>query len=145
MNELEYVWLSRLEISNNQKINLIKKFKGIKNLYNSSLDDLVYFGVKDNIIYKILDKKIKKQALYDLEYMKKKEINIISFEDEEYPEKLKKLKDVPICFYIRGNLSILNNEAIGIVGSRIALKESLEISRLVANCFSNLGNNVISG
>ena len=57
MNELEYVWLSRLEISNNQKINLIKKFKGIKNLYNSSLDDLVYFGVKDNIIYKILDKK----------------------------------------------------------------------------------------
>ena len=37
----KYVWLSNLKISNQTKFKLLKKFKGIDNLYNSSLDDLV--------------------------------------------------------------------------------------------------------
>ena len=145
MNNLEYIWLSNLEISNEYKFELIKKFQDIKKLYKSSLDDLVYFDVKDNIIRKILDKSKKEKALRDFEYMEKNKINIISFEDKEYPDKFKMLKNKPISFYFNGNKNILNKEAIGIVGSRVALRESLNISRLVANGFSNMGVNVISG
>ena len=145
MNNLEYIWLSNLEISNEYKFDLIEKFQGIKKLYQSSLDDLVFLGVKDNIIRKILDKNKKEKSLRDLEYMERNKISIIGFEDKEYPSKFKILKNKPVCFYIRGNRDILNNESIAIVGSRVALRESLEISRLVANGFSNMGVNVISG
>lgn len=145
MKEKEYVWLSKLDMSNETKMYLIEKFEGVKNLYNCSLDDLVYFGIKDNLISKILDKKIKDEALYNLEYMKKNKIEIISFEDSIYPKNFNYLKDKPICFYLRGNKEILDYKSIAIVGSRIALKESLEISRLVANGFSIQGINIISG
>ena len=145
MNKIEYVWLSNIEISNKEKFSLIKKFENINNLYKSSLDDLVYFGVKDNIIDKILDKNIRNKTLYDLEYMEKNNIKIINFDDIEYPEKFKVIKDRPVSIYVRGNVDILNKKGIAIVGSRMALKESLEISRLTANAFSEKGYNVISG
>ncbi len=143
---IEHVWLSKIDITNEEKFELIKKFDGIKNLYNSSLDDLIYFGVKENTIRKILNRKIKDEALYDFEYMKKFGIDIIGFENEKiYPKKFNNLKDKPVSFYIRGNKEILDNESVAIVGSRVALNESLEISRLVANGFATMGINVISG
>lgn len=142
---LEHVWFSKIDITNEEKFELIKKFDGVKNLYNSSLDDLIYFDVKENTIIKILNKKTKDEAFYDFEYMKKNEIDIISFEDEKYPKKFNNLKDKPVSFYIRGNKEILNNESVAIVGSRVALNESLEISRLVSNGFATMGINVISG
>ena len=145
MNKIEYVWLSNLNINNEYKFELIKKFGSATNLYKSSLDDLIYFEIKESVINKILDRKIRDKTLYDFEYMNKNKINIISFEDKEYPEKFKKLKDKPVSFYVKGNFEILNNNAIAIVGSRIALKESLEIARLTASCFSLKGENVISG
>lgn len=103
------------------------------------------FGVKDDIIYKILDKKTKEEAHKDLEFMMKNNIEIISWEDSKYPENFCIIENKPICFYLRGDKNILNQESIGIVGSRVALKESLEISRLVANGFACQGVNVISG
>lgn len=145
MKKLEYVWLSKIDISNSNKFKLIKLFGGVENLFQSSFDDLIYFGINDEMAFKILNKNTKEKALYDLEYMNKNNIDIIYFEDKYYPQKLNIIKDKPICFYIKGNKDIINNNAIGIVGSRIALKESLEISRLVANAFSCIGENVISG
>ena len=145
MNKIEYVWLSNLEIKNQEKFDLIKKLGGCYNLYKASLDDLVYFDTKDSIINKILDKKIREKALYDFEYIIKNHIDIISFEDEEYPNNFKNIKENPVWIYVKGNSKILNNKGIAIVGSRMALKESLEISRLTANAFSVKGYNVISG
>lgn len=145
MNKLEYVWLSNLDISNENKFKFIKKFGSIKEFYHCSLDDLIDLEIQDDIAYKILNKNTKEKALRDLEYMEKNQIDIICFEEKLYPTKFKNLVDKPVCFYIKGNLKILNNESIGIVGSRLALKESLEISRLVANVFACKGINVISG
>ena len=145
MKKLEYIWLSKIDISNSNKFKLINIFRGVENLFNSSFDDLVYFGINDEISLKILDKNTKEKSKRDFEYMNKNNINIISFEDAEYPQKFEILKDKPVSIYIKGNKTILNNKSIGIVGSRIALKESLEISRLVANAFCMNGENVISG
>ena len=145
MNKLEHIWLSNLDISNKNKFKLISKFESIENLYNCSLDDLIDLGIKEDTCYKILNKDTKEKALKDLEYIEKNNINLISFEDKEYPKKFKNLDDKPVSIYVKGDFKILDNEAIGIVGSRIALKESLEISRLSASAFASKGINVISG
>ena len=50
----EYVWISKLEISNKLKFMLIKKFNGVENLYNSSLDDLIDLNLKKQDIHTIL-------------------------------------------------------------------------------------------
>ena len=141
----EYVWISKLEISNKLKFMLIKKFNGVENLYNSSLDDLIDLNLKDNLIFKILNKKTKLEAKRDLEYMQKNNIDIIWYENKLYPKKLKNILDPPVCFYIKGNKEILNKDSVGIVGSRSAFKSSLEFSREISKRFSENGINVVSG
>lgn len=145
MNDLEYIWLSNLDISNKNKFDLIKKFESIENIYNCSLDDLLDFQIKENIAYQVLNKDIKEKSKRDLEYINKNGIKIISYDNEKYPEKFKCLNDKPTCIYVKGNIDILNQESIGIVGSRFALKESLEISKLLAYAFANQGTHVVSG
>lgn len=143
--EEEFVWISRLEISNKLKFRLIDKFNGIKNLYNSSLDDLVDIGLNDNLIYKILSKEKRGQAKKDLEYMNKNNIKIIWYENNLYPKKLKFIPDSPLCFYIRGNEKILDLESIGIVGSRKAFESSLSFTKEISKRLSLKGINIISG
>ncbi|MBR1540321.1 MAG: DNA-processing protein DprA [Clostridia bacterium] len=145
MKQLEYVWLSNLDISNRNKFQLMQKLGGIKELYQASLDDLMGAGIKDEIAYKVLSRDAKEKAERDLEYMDKNKIELINFEHQAYPEKFQKLRDKPVCFYVKGDAKILKNESVGIVGSRIALKESMEMARMVAEYFARRGINVISG
>ncbi len=145
MNEIEKIWLSRIKISNRVKRNLIEKFGSIKSFYNCSLDDLVYFNVCDKYIKEILDLNLRKRIFYEYEYLKQNSIGILSFEDEEYPIKLKQIDDFPLILFYKGDINILSNDGVGIVGSRFALNWSLRKSKEIAKEFSKIGINVISG
>lgn len=145
LKELEYIWFSRIKISNKLKDYLLQKFGSIKEFYNCSLDDLVYFNISDKNINEIMDVDLRKKLNYEYEFLKENSIGILNFEDEKYPSKLKKIQDYPKVLYYKGNIDILENDSVGIVGSRIALKESLENARQIAKDISNLGINVISG
>jgi len=50
--------------------------------------------------------------------MKKKGIKIVSMEDPGYPDSLREVPDAPVFLYYRGDLSILSEPCIAIVGSR---------------------------
>lgn len=145
MYKIEKIWLSRIKISNKLKRNLVKKFGSIEEFYNCSLDDLIYFNVNDKDIEKIMDIELRKKLNYEYEFLNKNNIKILSYEDKEYPDKLKKIEDYPLILYYKGNVKILDNDSIGVVGSRIALKASLEKTRTIARSISELEINVISG
>lgn len=145
MNEIEKIWLSRIKISNKMKMKLIKKLGSIKNFYNCSLDDLVYFNVSDKYIKEILDLNLRKRIFDEYEYLKQNSIGILSFEDDEYPMKLRQIDDFPLVLFYKGDINILSNDGVGIVGSRFALNWSLRKSKEIAKEFSKIGINVISG
>ena len=136
----KYVWLSNLKISNQTKFKLLKKFNGIDNLYNSSLDDLVEANLNDNLIFKILNKETKIKAKKDINYMNKHNIDIVYYNDKYYPEKLKNINDKPVCFYIKGNKNILDKESVEIVGSRNAFKSSLDFTKEISKRISSKRN-----
>ncbi|GAB6188759.1 DNA-processing protein DprA [Marinitoga arctica] len=50
--------------------------------------------------------------------LEQKNIIVITYVDDEYPEKLKRIFNPPLVLYIKGNIKLLKKEAIGIVGSR---------------------------
>lgn len=145
LKELEYIWLSRIKISNKLKMYLIEKFGNIHEFYNCSLDDLIYFDVSSRDINEILDINLRRNLNYEYNLLNKNNIGILSCEDEKYPDKLKKIDDYPIILFYKGNIDILDYDSVGIVGSRVAFKESLEKSRSIAREISNIGINVISG
>ncbi len=61
-------------------------------------------------IEKIVSLKNMKKIEYFIEYMKNKNIKIITINDEEYPQKLKNIYDYPILLYYKGNIEILKRK-----------------------------------
>lgn len=57
---------------------------------------------------------------------------ILDFFDKEYPSNLKNLKDAPPIIYCRGNLNLLNNPIICIIGTR----KPNETGKIIANRIS---------
>ena len=59
---------------------------------------------------------------------------VISFFDEEYPEKLRQIYRPPLILFAQGNLSLLKKDIVTIVGSRYPTRYSRDvINRLVPN------------
>lgn len=145
MKELMYIWFARLNVRVRLKNELLKKFESLENFFNASLDDLVYFDVSDKDIEKILDVNLRRNLIKEYEILNKNNIGVLAFEDKIYPKRLLNIDDFPKVIFYKGDISILNSYGIGIVGSRIATKKSLEKTRKIAREISSFGINVISG
>ena len=110
-----------LNIENYAKIKLLEEFKTTEQIYKSSINDFY----KINLHYKYI-KEIKKDKILEIEnekkILKQNEIKTIFITDKKYPEKLKKIDNPPFCIYCKGNINLLNETSIGIIGSRNASK-----------------------
>jgi DNA processing protein len=89
----------------------------------------------NELIEKILNNTIEVvPTIYELEKIKEKNksdhakdyiklcqnnnISMTTYLDKDYPDKLKQLPDAPSLIFYKGNLSLLNNTTLGVVGSR---------------------------
>lgn len=64
----------------------------------------------------------------------KKQCQVISFFDSEYPEQLRQIYQPPLILFARGHLDLLKKEIVTIVGSRMATDYSYQvINRLMPN------------
>lgn len=62
---------------------------------------------------------------------------IITYKDKKYPEKLRNIREFPLCLFYKGNIELLNKKIIAIIGSRkyseygkyVTIKLSREIAK----------------
>lgn len=73
------------------------------------------------------------------------EIEEITINSRNYPEKLRKIKRPPQKLYVLGNKEILRNDGIAIVGSRDCTKDGKRSARLFAANIAKAGFTIISG
>lgn len=132
-----YIWLSILKnIDISTKIQLLQEYKNPEILYNKTEEE-VTLELKqkiklmrrdkeitnseeiEKIIKSIANEKTKNNIdkyIKRMEYMK---INVVSYDDKDYPKNLKQIYDFPICLYCKGNINLLNNTIkIAMIGSR---------------------------
>ena len=79
------------------------------------------------------------------ETITKEQIKIITIQDANYPQKLLKIFDPPIVLYAKGNIDILNNTSIAIIGSRVCSDYGEQVAKQFAYNLSKHNINVISG
>jgi DNA processing protein len=129
-----------------KKLKLLKHFKTVENLYNTTKEDLLQIpGIGKKTSEIILNQNIKKKLDKHIEYMLKNNIDIISITDKEYPQILKEIYDAPISLYIRGNKNILNDDALAIIGCRECTSYGRNITKQLAYDIAKNKINIVSG
>lgn len=147
INVLRY-WLHRLP-----KIGDVTIYK-LLDYYKD--EALIYDAVikKDKALYEILKKDIADLIINetpfmdikkDYENMLNKSIRFITIYDEDYPERLKELPNMPYALYVKGKLPEDDVPSVAIIGAR----NCSEYGTFMANSFGEVlaekGINIISG
>ena len=94
---------------------------------------------------KILNQKYKYGLNKYIQYMEKNDINIIPINSEKYPDKLKRIDDAPLCIYAKGNIEILNQFSLAIIGCRKSSKYGEIVAEKLAYRLSKMNINIVSG
>ena len=142
-----WVWFSRINILNClQKERLIEKFETPENIWKLSKIEL---QEKTDLSECEIDEILKKEYREDLEkyvdYMRKNDIKMITILDKNYPLKLKHIYDKPVILFVRGNIDLLSEKSIAIVGCRDCTEYGQNISKKLAYDLSKNDFCIVSG
>ena len=99
---------------------LLEHFDSAQAVFQASKSDLNAVQGLKNGIHDALrqDPKIFAQAKEELIYSKKYGIDILFYQDEDYPTRLKHCPDSPLVLYHRGHNNFNRMRTVGIVGTR---------------------------
>lgn len=81
----------------------------------------------------------------EIESLEQNGIQILTWEDEDYPANLSGIHDSPYLLYVAGKLRPADATAVAIVGSRNAAARSAEAAERIARELAERGVTVISG
>ena len=144
--EKEYnIWFSKLKLSNNAKLKLLNHFVTPKNIWNLTEKDLKCISLENEKISEILSVKNRINLENELKYIENNSIYIYNCNENNYPEKLKNIKDRPAVIYIKGNTKLLSEEMIAMVGSRNASEYGKKVAISIARELSNNNIGIVSG
>ncbi|MFQ5721648.1 MAG: DNA-processing protein DprA, partial [Candidatus Aminicenantales bacterium] len=97
---------------------VIDHFSRIDELFKASIRELVALGINKKIAARLLSSPILKEADKELKRAEKKQYFILTWEDEQYPVYLREIFDPPGLLYGAGQVEVLNEPSVAIVGSR---------------------------
>jgi len=116
--------------------NLFNK-NGLKKVHNLPLPQKTIIEI-EKTINSVLPNKI-------IENLQKKSITPICIHDKNYPNLLLEIPDPPAILYVRGNIKILKNLAIAVVGSRKYSSYGKRVTEQFTSQLSLDGLTIISG
>ncbi len=122
-------------------------YKNPADIYNLENDEVMQLDKSIPIFLKdrLCDRDLTKASAI-CEYCKDKGIEILSFRDVRYPERLRLIIDPPAVLYCRGNVPDFNGKlCIGIVGTRKMSRYGRDGAYRFAYELSSLGVCVVSG
>lgn len=102
-------------------------------------------GISSSVVNALHKKTWKKRVSKELELIKKSKSQYLLLSDPEYPKQLFEIPDPPIIIYYAGNLSLLKNPCIAIVGARKIESLSQKLTLSIATNLSKKGITIVSG
>jgi DNA processing protein len=140
-------WLSNVRGMTRVKIfQLLETFAGAAEVYEASEKALksVPFLTEEDVA-QILDSKKCWNPEARFFALAEKGISFVSFEQEEYPVRLRNIFDPPYCLYYKGTLPQPDIFSVAIVGARGRTAYGKEVAGRLAEALSGEGVSVISG
>jgi DNA processing protein len=128
--------------SRSQKQRLLQRFERPSCIYRADLDTLKQV-VGD---FQTHDAKISDERLqHDLQWLSQPGHNLILLGEADYPSLLNEISDPPIALFAIGNLNLINEPKVAVVGSRRPTPIGAEIASRLASGLAELGIVITSG
>lgn len=144
---LEYwLWYAERNITSYQKRMLLEHFRDPEELYGAREKTLQQIeGMTEDVCEALMDKDLT-QARLLMRHCARAHIQVLTFTDERYPERLRSLYDAPVVLYYQGMLPDWNNvPVIGIVGTRKSTSYGNQLAADMSGQIAACGGLVISG
>jgi len=101
------------------------------------IDKKIAVNIKNGINQEFINKQ--------LDQLNKNKIDILSYWDKNYPERLKKIYDPPAFLFIKGSIIPQDDLSIGIVGSRATSQYGKSVTEQFSSELADLKFTIISG
>lgn len=125
---------------------LMQRFGSALNALQADPHDLAELpGFGPKIVEGFTSRKWEEPWQKNLELAAKQQATLVSWEDPAYPKKLLEIPDYPVLLYVKGNLSLLKQQGIAIVGTRSPTIYGAEMAEMFGRVLASRGMTVVSG
>lgn len=141
---LTWSWLA---ILTKKRIDALLALYADLSLALEALDEelLRSLGCREETIFKALNRYEEFDPAWYEQELRKRGIDLLSFDDERFPQSLKEIGDPPAFLYFRGDLSILSAPCIALVGTREMTPYGRRVAELFTPAFIKAGMVTVSG
>jgi DNA processing protein len=102
-------------------------------------------GVGSVLLKNLKDKSVFEKATQELQFIQNNNIDVLYFQDEKYPDRLKHCIDGPVLLFSSGNINLKNRKIISIVGTRQITSYGTEFCRKLIEDLAPLNPIIVSG
>lgn len=81
----------------------------------------------------------------DIQWLEQANHHLLCWNDDDYPELLKQINDPPICLFASGNLQLLSEPKVSVVGSRRPTPVGAKVTQRISTDLAQLGIVITSG
>ena len=144
---VHWIWLAtRSAVSDRLKVELVHHFQDPENVYFADADSYRRVeGLSPEGLEALKDKDLR-PAEKILENCHREKLQILTFQDAAYPNRLKNISDPPLVFYYKGRLPDFDGlPLIGVVGTRHASPYGLTTAKRMGYQIARCGGIMVSG
>jgi len=99
--------------------NLISYLGGVERIFKAKKSEILRIpGIGEKKYAAIVNSNALELAKKEMVIIEKHNINVISYLDPEYPQRLKQQNDCPLLLYTKGNIDLNPNRTVAIIGTR---------------------------
>jgi len=102
-------------------------------------------AIGDSVYAKVADAAESFDEERFLAYLERQGASVLFRDDPDYPERLNVLDDAPILLFYKGDLSLLGDECLAIVGTRAPTRYGRDVTEYFADELSEAGFTIVSG
>ena len=124
---------------------LLDHFGDLETAWHADSGALKQAGMDRRALYNL--SRVRSQIDLDAEMAKldKHHVTVLTWEDDAYPSLLKQIYAPPPVLYVRGTLSIDDEWAVGVVGTRRATSYGKQVARMLGADLARSNVTVVSG
>ena len=126
--------------------NLISYCGSVEAVFDESFRNLVKIpGIADTLAKSIRNAEVLASAKKNVDVCNKKGIRLLSFYEDEYPQRLKHYKDAPILLYTKGNIDFNPKRTVAVIGTREATAYGIDMAEKIVKGLRSYEVQIISG